>query len=67
MHPILADQAARVLVQERLRTAATARRVRGLRPARPRLRERAGTGLVRAGERLRQRPAGVHHAAARPC
>lgn len=67
MHPILTDQIARVLVEERLHTAETARRVGVLRPARPGLRHRAGTILVRTGERLRQRPAGAHHAAARPC
>lgn len=66
MHPVHVEHTARVITEERLRSAAAARRVRAVRPARPRLRARVGVTLVRAGEALQRRPAPTPRAA-HPC
>ncbi len=53
MHPLLAEQTARVLTEERLRTAAAARRARPGLVIRPGPRDRLGVVLIHMGERLR--------------
>lgn len=50
MHPLHSDLAARLVVEDRLRNAAAARRQRVLVPGRPALRTRLGTALIRIGE-----------------
>ncbi len=60
MHPLHIEQTARIITEERLRTAAAARRVRALAPVRTSLRDRVGVLLVRGGQRLQgHRPATV--------
>ena len=56
MHPLHVEQTARLITEERLRTAAAARRVRGLRRPRSSLRDHVGTLMVRTGQRLQSRP-----------
>lgn len=57
MHPLHSDLAARLVVEDRLRSAATARRQRVLVPGRPALRGRLGTALIRIGEAVQGVPA----------
>lgn len=52
MHPLHVDLTARLITEERLAQAATQRRIRLMRPSRPTVRARVGTGLVRMGTRL---------------
>lgn len=56
MHPLHVELDAHLITEDRLRRAAAARRVLALTASRPRLRDRVGAGLVRAGTRLQRRP-----------
>lgn len=65
MHPIISEQHARMVMEERHREAALRRRARHVR--RPSLRVRAGGLLIAAGQLLQRASRSDRRRAAQPC